>query len=185
MSTQTLLLTPWMTPHKIVSWKTAITLFFLEKVDVLEEYDEAISSPSVTLRAPAVARLKRPFGGVKRGVKFSRVNLFTRDAFRCQYCGQRKAPRELSYDHVVPRHKGGKTLWENIVAACHPCNSHKGSRTPAEAGMRLLRKPYRPKTLPLSILAIDSRSIPEIWSPYCASATSVEESKGGFFLIAS
>ncbi len=184
MSIRTLLLTPWMTPHKIVSWQTAITLFFLGKVEVLEEYDDAISSPSVTLRAPAVARLKRPFGGVKKGVKFSRVNVFTRDAFRCQYCGQRKGPRDLSYDHVVPRHKGGKTIWENIVAACYPCNSHKGSRTPAEAGMRLLCKPYRPKTLPVSFLSIDDGGMPEIWSPYCAHATKVEQSSG-LLLIAS
>ena len=164
---KTLLLTPWMTPHNIVPWQTAVTLLYLGKVEILEEYDEEIRSPSVTLRAPAVARLKTPVGSVKRAVKFSRINVFTRDDFRCQYCGERKAMRDLNYDHVIPRTQGGRTVWENIVTSCYPCNDHKGSRTPEQAGLKLLRAPVRPKTLPISYLPIDVTTVPPEWVGYC------------------
>jgi 5-methylcytosine-specific restriction endonuclease McrA len=167
---KTLLLTPWMTPHNIVSWQTAITLHFLGKVEILEEYDEEIRSPSLILRAPAVARLKTPVGSIKRGVKFSRVNVFTRDNFRCQYCGERKTMRELNYDHVIPRMQGGRTVWDNIVTSCYSCNDRKAGRTPEQAGMRLLRAPYRPKTLPISYLPIDIKSVPMEWAGYCGGA---------------
>jgi 5-methylcytosine-specific restriction endonuclease McrA len=166
---KTLLLTPWMTPHNIVPWQTAVTLLFLGKVEILEEYDEEIRSPSVTLRAPAVARLKTAVGSVKRGVKFSRVNVFTRDGFKCQYCGTRRAMRELNYDHVVPRAHGGRTVWENIVTSCYPCNDRKAGRTPEQAGMRLLRHPIRPKSLPMSALPIDVSAVPTEWVGYCIS----------------
>ena len=183
MTSRTLLLTPWMVPHKIVPWQTAVTLLFLEKVEVLEEYDEAIASPSITLRCPAVVRLKRPLDGVKRGVKFSRINVFTRDGFRCQYCGEKKPMRELNYDHVVPRVRGGKTTWENIVTSCYACNDKKGNRTPEQAGMKLLRKPFKPKSLPMSFLAIDKGSMPEVWSGYCARHAAVEDKSGVFLIV--
>ena len=168
MTAQTLLLTPWMMPHKIISWQTAVTMSFLGKVEVLEEYDEDIRSPSLAIKAPAVVRLKRPIGGMKRGVKFSRVNVFARDEFRCQYCGTRRPSHELNYDHVVPRVQGGKTGWENIVTSCYDCNSRKRGRTPAEAGMRLLRSPVKPKALPMTtVIPRDGKRIPPAWSSYC------------------
>src|SRR5262245_12993684 len=125
MSARTLLLTPWMMPHKIISWQDAITMMFLDKVEVLEAYNEEIASPSLTIPMPAVVRLKRVASSMKRGVKFSRINVYTRDGFRCQYCGQKKRTDELNYDHVLPRVQGGKTVWENIVTACYPCNNRK------------------------------------------------------------
>lgn len=182
MSSRTLLLTPWCSPHKVISWQTAITLFYLDKADILESYDEDLSSPSMKMKMPAVARLKTSLDTVKRGVKFSRINLFTRDGFRCQYCGERKGMKELNYDHVLPRHSGGKTNWENIVTSCYPCNDRKANRTPQQARMKLIRQPYRPKTLPMSFLQIDRKSIPEIWEPYCQ-AHGIEEDHKGLFLI--
>jgi 5-methylcytosine-specific restriction endonuclease McrA len=168
MTAQTLLLTPWMMPHKIISWQTAVTMSFLGKVDVLEEYEDEIRSPSIAIKAPAVVRLRRPIGGMKRGVKFSRINVFARDEFRCQYCGARRAVPELNYDHVVPRVQGGKTVWENIVTSCYDCNSQKRGRTPEQAGMKLLRAPVKPRTLPMtSVLPRHGGRIPEVWSPYC------------------
>src|ERR1700733_9138337 len=149
MIAETLLLTPWMMPHKVISWQTAVTMSFLGKVEVVAEYDEQIRSPTLAIRAPAVVRLKRPMGGMKRGVKFSRINVFTRDEFRCQYCGERKGPHELNYDHVVPRVQGGQTVWENIVTSCYDCNAMKRGRTPDQAGMKLLRRPVKPKWLPI------------------------------------
>jgi 5-methylcytosine-specific restriction endonuclease McrA len=168
MTAQTLLLTPWMMPHKIISWQTAVTMSFLGKVDVLEEYEDEIRSPSIAIRAPAVVRLRRPIGGMKRGVKFSRINVFARDEFRCQYCGVKRAVPELNYDHVLPRVQGGKTVWENIVTSCYDCNSRKRGRTPEQAGMKLLRAPIKPRALPMtSVIPRNSGRIPEVWSPYC------------------
>jgi 5-methylcytosine-specific restriction endonuclease McrA len=168
MMAETLLLTPWMMPHKIISWQTAVTMSFLGKVEVVAEYDEQIRSTSLAIRAPAVVRLKRPMGGMKRGVKFSRINVFTRDEFRCQYCGERKGAQELNYDHVVPRVQGGLTVWENIVTSCYDCNARKRGRTPDQAGMKLLRRPVKPKWLPIATaIPRDPRRIPPAWSPYC------------------
>lgn len=168
MSAQTLLLTPWMMPHKVISWQTAVTMTFLGKVEVIAEYDEAICSPSTSIRTPSVVRLKRPLGDMKRGVKFSRVNVFVRDGFRCQYCGDKKRVSELNYDHVVPRVQGGRTVWENIVTSCYGCNSRKRGRTPEQAGMALLRKPVKPKWLPMTPVLPRHGNVPDAWASYCA-----------------
>jgi len=168
MTALTLLLTPWMMPHKVITWQDAVTMAFLGKVDVLEAYDEFVRSPSVVIQVPAVVRLKRPIGSVKRAVKFSRLNVFTRDGFRCQYCGTKKTISELNYDHVVPRQQGGKTVWDNIVTCCYPCNDMKRNRTPEQAGMKLLKLPVRPRTLPMTPVVLDGKPIPAPWSSYCS-----------------
>lgn len=166
---RTLLLNPWMAPHKIISWERAVVLAILGKVDVLEEYEDEIRSVSLALKTPSVIRLKK--GGVarKQSVRFSRLNVYTRDGFRCQYCGERKAPRELNYDHVIPRARGGRTVWENIVTSCYVCNDRKGGRTPEEAGMRLRKKPVRPDVLPVTpAFDVLRTEVPEAWLPYCS-----------------
>ena len=164
---RTLLLTPWMAPHRVISWERSVVLVVLGKVDVLEAYDEEIRSPTFALRVPAVVRLKKG-GAAKQVVRFSRINVYTRDGFRCQYCGEKKAMRDLNYDHVVARVRGGKTVWENIVTSCYACNDRKGSRTPEEAGMTLRRKPFKPSSLPVTpVLCITRSEMPEVWSPYC------------------
>jgi 5-methylcytosine-specific restriction endonuclease McrA len=168
---KTLVLTPWMSPFLIVPWQTAITMMHLGKVDLLEQYnDEVCSSPSVSMPMPAVLRLRRAISGFKHGVKFSRGNVLTRDRHTCQYCGVKKRPEELNYDHVVPRKLGGRTIWENIVASCFPCNTRKGGRTPEQAGMKLRTKPVRPHTLPLASLTLDERKVPPLWVPYAQAA---------------
>ena len=164
---RTLLLTPWMAPHKIISWERAVVLLVLGKVDVLEEYDVEIRSLTWALRTPAVVRLRKAIGAKKHAVRFSRINVYTRDGFRCQYCGEKKAMRDLNYDHVVPRVRGGKTVWENIVTCCYACNDRKGSRTPAEAGMTLLRKPFKPSSLPvMPVVRVMRSEMPQVWLPY-------------------
>ena len=84
----------------------------------------------------------------RRDVRFSRDNLFRRDHHTCQYCGRQFDPRHLNVDHVKPRHRGGQTSWTNVVCSCLSCNSRKGNRTPAEAGMHLLREPRKPRWRP-------------------------------------
>lgn len=167
MSTKVLLLTPDYLPLKVISWQRAVVMYFNRKVEILETYDEDISSPSTSIKAPAVVVLRKGFSGVKRAVKFSRTNVFTRDGYRCQYCGVEKKPHQLNYDHVVPRQQGGRTVWENIVAACYSCNGRKANRTPEQAGMKLLRRPVRPKTLPLAHPKLNLADIPEAWAAYC------------------
>lgn len=166
---RTLLLNPWMAPHKIISWERAVVLVVLNKVDVIEQYDEEIRAQHFALRAPAVVRLKKARGTVKQVVRFSRINVYTRDDFRCQYCGEKKTMRELNYDHVIPRVRGGKTVWENIVTSCYACNDKKGSRTPEEVGMKLRKKPMAPKNLPVTMpFRVRVSEMPEAWLPYCS-----------------
>jgi 5-methylcytosine-specific restriction endonuclease McrA len=170
MSSQTLVLTPWMSPHRVTGWFDAVCLVYTGKARLLEEYEETVSSPSVTLNIPAVVQLQRAVGHHKKAVKFSRINVFTRDHFCCQYCGTKKGMRELNYDHVIPRDQGGKTVWENIVAACYPCNGSKANKTPEQAKMKLLKHPVRPKTLPMSQPVFLSDETPAEWRPYLEAA---------------
>jgi 5-methylcytosine-specific restriction endonuclease McrA len=163
-----------MAPHRVISWQRAIVLFYLGKVEVLETYDEAIASPSCALLTPAVVRLTHGSVSKKNKVRFSRVNVFTRDSFRCQYCGEKKAMNELNYDHVLPRVRGGKTVWENIVTSCYGCNDRKGSRTPEEAGMTLLRKPFKPTSLPFTPILAIGRDVPSVWQHYFGVSTHAE-----------
>jgi 5-methylcytosine-specific restriction endonuclease McrA len=163
---KTLVLNSWNTPALIVRWETAITMLLLEKCELVEAYDEVVSSPSVSMPMPAVVRLTRTVPMLKRAVKYSKANVFLRDRHTCQYCGTRQHASKLNLDHVVPRAHGGRTTWENIVTSCVPCNSNKRDRLPTEAGMRLLAKPVRPRTLPLSTLELSLAKVPEKWIPY-------------------
>lgn len=168
--TSTLILSCYMEPLRVVPWEAAIVELFTNKVEVLAEYEEVIyrnEERGMTMRMPAVARLVKAMPRVKRGVKFSRVNVMTRDSFTCCYCGKSHKMDRLNYDHVVPRAKGGKTVWENIVTSCYSCNDKKGSRTPEQAKMKLLKKPFKPKTLPLSQPGPVFRGhVPEEWKPF-------------------
>ena len=151
-------------PHRIVSWQRAVHMIFDNKVEVIESYDEDIRSVSITIKMPAVVRLLQRIRGKRQAVKFSRINVATRDAFTCQYCGVRHTLSKLTYDHVVPRSQGGKTVWENIVCACYPCNEAKRDRTPEQSGMPLRKAPVKPSYLPAITMRIDcSDSIPALW----------------------
>ncbi len=142
---QVLLLNITYEPLKIINWKKAITLLMLGKVEVLEEYGRDIHSVSFTIKLPSVVRLLMMVRRPRNEVRFSRHNIYARDKYKCQYCGQKLPVEDLSYDHVVPKSRGGKTLWNNIVTSCMACNRKKGGRTPKEANMKLIRKPSKPK----------------------------------------
>jgi len=163
---RTLVLSPGYEPVKIVSWQRAITLLFLGKVEVIEEYNRDIKSTSLVIKIPAVVRLLAAIRRHKQPVKFSRVNIYGRDRYTCQYCGARKAIAELTYDHVVPRSAGGKTTWTNIVTACETCNRKKANRTPEQAGMRLLAQPVQPKAMPSLVITVSKESMPDAWRDY-------------------
>ena len=127
-------------PLSLWPWQEAVKASYLDRVVIAATYDEEVHSPSLALKIPSVVVLK-DFVKPARSVAFTRFNLFLRDSFTCQYCG---AKGEMTFDHVIPRCRGGRTTWENVVAACGPCNLAKGSRTLRQAGMSLRRKPRRP-----------------------------------------
>jgi len=113
-------------PLSVVPWQTAIRLLSIDKVFVLEEYDDwEVHSVSVTMKVPSIV-MTTEFVKWKKGAKFNRSNVYLRDDFTCQLCEESTPLTDLTYDHVLPRHKGGKTHWENIIAACRDCNSRKG-----------------------------------------------------------
>ena len=163
---QVLLLNITYEPLKIINWKRAITLLFLEKVEVVEEYSREIHSVSFTIKLPSVVRLLRMVKKPKTPVKFSRQNIYARDKYKCQYCGKQFPTEELTYDHIIPKSRGGKTKWENIVTCCIRCNRKKGGRTHSEAGMKLIRKPSRPTWLPALRITIGFREVPHSWRDY-------------------
>lgn len=132
-------------PLSLWPWQEVIKSVFLDRVDVVATYDQKVHSPSFEMRLPSVVALKS-YVPQNRPPAFTRFNLFLRDAFACQYCG---SGEELTFDHVIPRSRGGRTTWENIVTACAPCNLGKGGRTPAEAHMRPHRHPRRPTSYEL------------------------------------
>lgn len=127
-------------PLSLWPWQTAVKAVFLDRVDIVETYEREIHSPTRTMRMPSVIAL-RQYVKPSEYPAFTRFNLFLRDRFECQYCGSTK---ELTFDHVIPRRLGGRTSWENVAAACSPCNLRKGGRTPEQAHMRLHQRPYRP-----------------------------------------
>ena len=127
-------------PLSVWSWQDAVKAVFLDRVNIVEKYDRVIHSPSMSLELPSVISLKRYITPATYPA-FTRFNLFLRDEFTCQYCGDLD---ELTFDHVIPRAQGGTTAWENVIAACAPCNLRKGGRSPKQAQMFPRQAPFRP-----------------------------------------
>lgn len=187
---QTLILNQQYRPHEVTDWKDAVTRMFSHKIEILVQYDEVIAhidrrtldtfpelkkalrqvigtdAESIDVKVPAVAVLRRKLSSVKSGIKFSKINVCLRDDFRCQYCGEKLPMSQLNYDHVVPRSKGGKTVWENIVMSCYYHNDLKGNKSLEESGLKLLKVPVKPKVLPMNEPFIDRRRAPSEWEPY-------------------
>ena len=121
---------------------------------------------ALVVNVPAVVRLRKAFRRHAKPVKFSRVNIYARDGYRCQYCGAKCSIDELTYDHVIPRSRGGRTTWDNIVSCCYACNAEKANRTPVEARMKLLSTPTRPSWIPSVQIRVSTRSVPDAWRDY-------------------
>ncbi len=130
-------------PLSLWSWHDSVKAVVTNRVNVVSEYDTEINSPSFSLKLPSVISLKE-YIAAQRQPAFTRFNVFLRDRFSCQYCDTDLPSHELTFDHVIPRSRGGRTTWENVVAACAPCNLRKGGRMPHRAGMLPLRHPTRP-----------------------------------------
>jgi 5-methylcytosine-specific restriction endonuclease McrA len=132
-------------PLSVWSWQDAVKAVFLDRVSVLSEYEVEVHSPSLALRLPSVIALKE-YIPIARRPAFTRFNVFLRDRFECQYCGQARPTHELTFDHVIPRSRGGRTSWENVVTACGPCNLRKGNHMPRECHMLPRQAPRQPTT---------------------------------------
>jgi 5-methylcytosine-specific restriction endonuclease McrA len=151
-------------PLSLWSWQDAIKAVFLERVNILEEYERVVRSPSFEMKIPSVVSLKT-YIKPARNPAFTRFNVFLRDHFECQYCGEGE---DLTFDHVIPRSRGGRTTWDNVVTACAPCNLLKGGRLPNQAGMHPKMRPHRPS---VTELRNNGRSFPpnylhESWADY-------------------
>ena len=127
-------------PLSLWSWQDAIKAVFLDRVNIVSNYERFVRSPTFEIQLPSVVSLKT-YIKPSRHPAFTRFNVFLRDRFTCQYCGLRD---DLTFDHVLPRSKGGMTTWENVVAACSPCNLRKSDRLCAEANMHPAMRPFAP-----------------------------------------
>jgi len=130
-------------PLSLWSWQDAIKAVCLERVTIISEYEQSISSPTTVINLPSVIALKE-YVPQNRNPAFTRFNVFLRDRFSCQYCGNGFSASDLTFDHVVPRSKGGRTNWTNVVAACSPCNLRKGNKLPGQCNMHPLLRPSAP-----------------------------------------
>ncbi len=165
----TLVLTRHFEPYDRISWKRAIVLVLNGIAEAIEWYDAIIwRSLDRVIHMPSVVRILNEVKR-RRGIR-SRDSVYLRDQGRCQYCGEKVARSASTLDHVVPRSRGGRTTWVNIVTACFGCNQKKRDKTPLEAGMRLRTPPVSPKNLPYLIGRMKvqevNKAIPDQWLSY-------------------
>ncbi len=130
-------------PLSLWSWQDTVKAVFMKRVNVVSEYEYEVHSPNFAMQLPSVIALKH-YVPLHRKPAFTRFNVFLRDSFSCQYCGGSFKAEDLTFDHVIPRSRGGRTTWDNVVTACAPCNLRKGHRISEKVGMCPIRKPMRP-----------------------------------------
>ena len=135
-------------PLSLCSWQTAIKAVFLERVTIIESYDEVVRSPSKTFKVPSVIALKEYVSSLRKPA-FTRFNVFLRDNFTCQYCYHKFIANDLTFDHLIPKCLNGKTTWNNVVSACTSCNLKKGRKLIKNTDMKLMKLPYRPSAMQL------------------------------------
>jgi 5-methylcytosine-specific restriction endonuclease McrA len=152
-------------PMNVVSMRRAVILLLKEKAEIVEAAEAWLRSEQLALPVPLVIRLVY-YVRIPRhfALPLSRRTVLARDQYTCQYCEAKPGRANLTIDHIVPRSRGGETLWENVVTACGPCNRRKGDRTPQEANMPLRRQPRRPRYLALTLL--EGARAPQAWHKY-------------------
>jgi len=162
-------------PLSLWSWQDAVRAVFLDRVMILSTYDRIVRSARLEMRLPSVIALKS-YVASTRYPAFTRFNVFLRDGFRCQYCQTPHLTHELTFDHVVPRARGGTTTWTNVVTACGECNMRKGSRPLESCGMALRRKPWQPTSHELQKTgrAFPPNYLHESWRDYLYWDTELE-----------
>lgn len=150
-------------PVKIINWQKAMILLLTNRAEVIDEYqDKLIRSVSSSYKLPKILRLFQNHK-ISLNVKFTRMNVFFRDQFQCQYCSIKLPAPELTFDHVVPVSQNGPTSWENVVTCCRSCNGKKGSKSLKQAGMTLLKAPKKPRWSPELCLRLSAEDPREWW----------------------
>ena len=127
-------------PLSIWCWQDAVKSVFLDRVSIVSNYKRKIRSPSFEMNLPSVIALKS-FIQPSKNPNFTRFNVFLRDKFSCQYCGDKK---DLTFDHLLPKSRGGLTDWNNVVTACSSCNVKKGGKLYKDCDLKLATTPYAP-----------------------------------------
>lgn len=166
----TLLLDIGYQPLRVISWQKAFCMGLTRRVEVISDHERPIRTVNREYPAPAVVRLLTPRRPQEYVLRFSRLAIYRRDGFTCQYCQQKFRRDQLTLDHVVPRHLGGGMSWTNIVAACRACNARKGGRRLAETRLCLSRPPVRPRWKPLSVQSVGGL-VPSSWRPWLQDRT--------------
>lgn len=152
-------------PLNVVSVRRAVVLLLKEKAELVEAAEARLRAECIEVPVPLVIRLVTYVRVPRRfNLPVSRRTVLSRDDYTCQYCGAQPGKGDLTMDHVLPRSRGGDHSWENVTTACGPCNRRKGNRTPAEAGMSLRRKPYRPRYVAIALLGHTDAH--EVWEKY-------------------
>ncbi|OQX94996.1 HNH endonuclease [candidate division KSB1 bacterium 4572_119] len=149
-------------PMSITNVKKAFLLIYLGKAEIVEKNCEFIRSVNDKFPLPSIVRLTRYIHVPRKQIMLTRKNIIKRDGHQCQYCGKRTIP--LTIDHVIPRVRGGKDTWENLVCACIKCNNKKGDRSPEQASMKLMRPPKRPNHI--FFIRYSAGTIDHRWKPY-------------------
>ena len=164
-------------PLSLWSWQDAVKAVFLSRVNVVSEYDSLIHSPSWEMKLPSVISLK-DYVHISRKPAFTRFNVFLRDQFSCQYCGEIFPTQELTFDHVMPKSLGGRTEWANVVTACGQCNLRKGNKSIKDAGMQISKKPVQPNNSYLQRIgrAFPPNYLHESWRDFLYWDSELEES---------
>ncbi|NOZ06078.1 MAG: HNH endonuclease [Chloroflexi bacterium] len=152
-------------PLNVVSVRRAVVLILKEKAELLEATQAQLRAEHFAMDVPLVIRLVRYVRIPRRlTLPLSRRTVLARDHYTCQYCGVQASKSSLTVDHVLPRWRGGKNTWDNVVTACVSCNQRKGGRTPVEAGLRLRSKPQQPRYVAIALLGIAPNKT--AWSKY-------------------
>ncbi len=152
-------------PITVVSMRRAVILLLKEKAELIEAAEAQLRAEHITMRMPLVIRLvyyvRIPY---RVSLPVTRRTVLARDHYTCQYCGKQASRKDLTVDHIQPRSRGGRTVWENVVTACRRCNGRKGGRTPAEASMGLRSAPTRPRYVALALF--EGSGARQVWDKY-------------------
>ncbi len=155
-------------PLSYCTWQEAVKALVTDRVHVVSEYDHAVHSPSTSIRVPSVVCLKEYVKEPAQEPALTRQNIFIRDLYTCQYCGEEHAGRYLTLDHVIPRSRGGDSSWTNLVAACKSCNSRKSDKIPGKEFAHPLQKPFVPTAYQLQSRSrqMMAEHLPESWKDF-------------------
>lgn len=163
-------------PLSRMHWTDSVKHTLAGRTIVVAEYERHVRSGRLSMPIPSVVALKQ-YVDLNRPAPLNKLNLFLRDRLHCAYCAKRHESVDLTFDHVVPRSRGGRSTWDNLVAACRPCNARKADKTAQQVGMTMVNRPYRPTLAQLNAIGMemdDVRNIPRTWRDWLYWTTPID-----------